>query len=635
MNRSAVSPTVVKLAVAVVAISIATWLTLDQVRRSRPATLSHLISPGAAAGFNVLLITLDTTRADHLGCYGNQVAETPAIDSLGDRGVIFDHAFTPVPVTLPAHATIMTGLEPFHHGVRGNGQYRLPGECTTLAEILADEGYATAAFVASFAVDRRFGLDQGFEVYDFRVSNEGRAGPLSFENERGAGHVTDAALRWLDSHDRAGEPAPFFMWVHYYDPHAPYAAPPEFRHPGPVSLITAYDAEIAFVDSQIRRLLNALDEKRLRNNTLIVLVSDHGEALGDHGEDEHGGFIYDETVRVAWVLSCPALFAKPQRVDDRVVGLVDVAPTILELLDIAAPVGMDGLRLFTAPRDPDRAIYLETLLTKDKFACAPLYGLRRLSDKLIIAPRAEYYDLRDDRRERKNRWEPTNPRVTVLTDRLAAIMSTGASTASADRAMSHDELRRLASLGYVGFTTGDSGPLPDPKDRIPMLGELRTAIALMEQGRLPEALAAAREKVAAMPGVDIPVLLLTRIHRHLDQRQEALQVLNEYLERYSSPEVFVALAIVHFELRQFEEMDAALQAVEQLDPRRGIVPMLRGDRFLAEGCYEEAARQYATAIEIDGERIGSLGTAKLQEARARIGQTPPCPLDPPRPPAGS
>lgn len=624
MNRLAVRPTLVKIVVAVVAVSIATWLALDQVRRFRSATLSQLVSPGAAAGFNVLLITLDTTRADHLGCYGYEAAKTPTIDSLVDRGIIFDHAFTPVPVTLPAHATIMTGLEPFHHGVRGNGQYRLPRECSTLAEILADEGYSTAAFVASFALDQRFGLDQGFEVYDFRVSDEGRGGPLNFENERGAGHVTDAALRWLDRHDWAGEPAPFFMWVHYYDPHAPYTAPLGFRHPGPVSLITAYDAEIAFVDSQIRRLLNALDERRLRDNTLLVLVSDHGEALGDHGEDEHGGFVYDETVRVAWVLSCPALFAKPRRVDDRVVGLVDVAPTILELLGAAAPVDVDGLRLFTAPVNPDRAIYLETLLTKDKFACAPLYGLRRLSDKLIIAPRAEYYDLRDDRRERKNGWEPTNPEVTVLTDRLAAIMSTGASTASADRAMSDDELRRLASLGYVGFTTRDTGPLPDPKDRIPMLGELRTAMALLEQGRLPEALAAAREKAAAMPGVDIPVLLLAKIHRHLDQRREALRVLNEFLEGYSSPEVLVALAIVHFELGQFEEMDTALQAVEQLDPRRGIVPMLRGDRFLAEGCYEEAARQFAKAIEIDGERIGPLGPAKLQEARARIGQSPPC-----------
>lgn len=618
MKKPAANSTLVKLVVAAIAVSIVTWIALHQVRRSRPVVLSELASPGAAAGFNVLLITLDTTRADHLGCYGYEAARTSAIDSLVDRGVIFDHAFTPVPVTLPAHATIMTGLEPFHHGVRGNGTYQLPAERNTLAEILAGEGYSTAAFVASFAVDRRFGLDQGFGVYDFSVSDEGRGGPLSFENERGAGHVTDSALRWLDGHDRAGESAPFFMWVHYYDPHAPYAAPSGFRQPGPASLISAYDEEIAFVDSQIRRLLDALDAKGLRNDTLIVLVSDHGEALGDHGEDEHGGFIYDETVRAAWVLSCPALFAGPSRVDDRVVGLVDVAPTVLELLGTAAPAGVDGLSLFSAPVDPDRAIYLETLLTEDKFACAPLHGLRRLEDKLIVAPRAEYYDLRDDRREIENRWEPAHPQVAVLTDRLEAIMSTGASMARADRKVSDDELRRLAALGYVGFSTGDTGPLPDPKDRIPMLGELRAAIALMEQGRLPEALAAAREKVAAMPGVDTPVLLLVRIHRHLGQRQEALQVLNEFLESHSSAEVLVSLAIVHFELGQFEEMETALQGVERLDPRRGIVPMLRGDRLIAEGRYEQAADQYERAIEIDGERIGPLGPAKLQKARSGI-----------------
>ncbi len=623
MGRSAARSTVVKLGVTAVLAALVTCLVLVCVWWSRPVTLSHLVSPGAAAGFNVLLVTLDTTRADHLSCYGYRAAQTPTIDSLVDRGVIFDHAFTPVPVTLPAHATIMTGLEPFRHGVRCNGQYQLREDHVTLSEVLAAEGYTTAAFVASFALDERFGLNQGFETYDFRVSDEGRRGPLSFENERHAGHVTDAALHWLDAQNRAADSDPFFMWLHYYDPHAPYAPPHDSRLARPTSLIAAYDAEIAFVDTQLQRLMSALDERQLRDETLVVLVSDHGEALGDHGEDEHSGFIYDETVRVAWILSCPALFASQHRVDDRIVGLVDVAPTILELLGVVGPTDMDGLGQFTAPFDPDRAIYLETLLTKEQFACAPLHGLRRLSDKLIVAPRSEYYDLRNDRRELENLWDRSDSECAALTDRLKTIMRTSESATSAERVMSDDEVRRLASLGYVAFQTGDSTTLADPKDRIPMLGELRGAIALMQQGRLREALTVAREKAVAMPGVDTPVLLMAQIHKRLGQRDAALEALKEYSDRYVSLEVLVGLAIVHFELGQFDEMEAVLQAVEHQDPRRGVVSMIRGDRYFAEGRYEEAARAYAVAIELDGERIGPMGSAKLEQARALIAQATP------------
>jgi tetratricopeptide (TPR) repeat protein len=594
---------------------------------TRRADLGDLVDPGAAAGFNVLFITLDTTRVDHLSCYGYQAVTTPTIDSLLETGVRFDHAFTPVPVTLPAHASMMTGLEPYHHGVRSNGRYRLAEEHTTLAETLRGQGYLTAAFVSTFALDERFGLSQGFDTYDFRISNEGRAGPTSLASERGAGHVTEAALRWLSAQSEVANPPSFFLWVHYYDPHAPYHSPIQASQPlrftGLPPITAAYDAEIAFADEQIQRLLSALDRRGLRERTLVVLVTDHGEGLGDHGEDEHGGFIYDETVRVAWLLSCPALFDRAYRVDDRVVGVIDVAPTVLELLGVASSADVDGLGLLTASSDPDRAIYLETLTTKESFACAPLYGLRRLSDKLIIAPRAEYYDLQDDPREADNCWEPSDPEVAMLTSRLEVFVAAGSGESSAARTLSAEEHNRLAALGYVGFDAQETGELADPKDRIPIMSEIREAIMVLEAGRVEEALAIAKEKAALSPGMDIPVILVSQILEHLERREEAVRVLDDYARQYESLEVLVRLARLHSVMGQYARMETALQAAELLDPHLGVVPLMRGNQHAAEGRFADAIHEFERALELDAERIGPDVRNRLQAARQLLRQSSP------------
>lgn len=614
---------------AMVAAALLLGLLLSSLLRSddestRPVVLGELLHPGAAAGFNVLLITLDTTRADHLSSYGYRAVTTPTIDSLLATGVRFEHAFTPVAVTLPSHTSMMTGLNPYHHGVRTNGRYRLAEEHTTLAETLRAEGYATAAFVSSFALDERFGLSQGFDTYDFRVSERGRASPTSLANQRGGAEVTKAALDWLSERDKATKSEPFFLWVHYYDPHAPYASPIQAQQPlrfqGLSPIVAAYDAEIAFVDEQMQRLLNALDRADRRKRTLVVVVADHGEGLGDHGEDEHGGFVYDETVRVAWLISCPSLFDRAYRVDDRVVGMIDVAPTVLEILGVKLSAPVDGVGLLTAPLDPDRAIYLETLLTKENFACAPLFSLRRLNDKLIIAPRSEYYDLRNDPRETVNRWTPTDPAVIELTGRLNSLLGDGGGESSSARTLSDEERKRLAALGYVGFSGEESGELADPKDRIPIMGELREAIMAMEAGRPDEALTIAKEKAALMPGVDTPVLLVSTILEQLDRRPEAVQVLEDFARTYESIDVLVHLARLHLAMRQFTEMEKALDAVELLDPRQGVVPLIRGDRLAVEGHFAEAIQEFERAMKLDAERIGPEGLRRIETARQRLRQ---------------
>ncbi|MFH0981954.1 MAG: sulfatase [Planctomycetota bacterium] len=280
------------LVLLVLAIGLAGWRAVDfffDPDPTRPVVLSEVVRPGAAAGYNVLLITLDTTRADHLGCYGYKQIKTPAIDSLLDHGVRFDDDVVSVPLTLPSHATMMTGLYPPRLGVRDNGTYELAPEHVTMAEILKAQGYDTAAFVSVFILDKRFGLDQGFDVYDFAVSDQGRRGPETLRNERFAGEVTSSAIRWLKSRGKARATAPFFMWIHYYDPHNPYDSPlaelENFKGKHP------YDAEIAFVDLHLKRLLAALDEQGLRERTLIVLQTDHGESLTEHRETYHGIFI--------------------------------------------------------------------------------------------------------------------------------------------------------------------------------------------------------------------------------------------------------------------------------------------------------------------------------------------------------
>ncbi|MFP3940102.1 MAG: sulfatase, partial [Thermoanaerobaculia bacterium] len=262
---------------------------------SRPAPEPELPPPGAAAGYNLLLVTLDTTRADHLGAYGDAGAETPNLDRLAAGGLRFTDAVTPVPMTLPAHATLLTGLDPPGHGVRINGRFVLGQEHETLAEALRRAGYETAAFVSSFVLDRRFGLAQGFDRYDARLETT-RAAAFAPQTERSAEAVTDAAVEWLEGRRAAGgEGRPVFLWVHYFDPHDPYEPPEPFASR---FADRPYAGEIAYVDRELGRLLASLERTGLAGRTVVVATADHGESLGEHGERYHSRTLYEGAVRV-------------------------------------------------------------------------------------------------------------------------------------------------------------------------------------------------------------------------------------------------------------------------------------------------------------------------------------------------
>jgi arylsulfatase A-like enzyme/Flp pilus assembly protein TadD len=448
-------------------------------------------APGPPAG-GVLLITVDTLRADHLGCYGAAGDPTPRIDRLAAEGVRIQDASTPVPITLPAHASLMTGVAPPVHGVRDNGDFRLGPEPPTLAAHLGEGGFATAAFVGAVVLDAAFGLDRGFGHYDDDVpvpADSGGAGASSYP-DRPAAEVVDAALAWLQALPPGG---PFFAWVHLFDPHAPYLPPePQRGRYG-----ATYRGEVAYVDEQVGRLLDGLEALGRAGDTLVVLTADHGEGLGEHGETTHGFFLYQATIHVPLLLRLPGRLPAGGRVEGAAT-LLDVAPTIAELAGRGPLPGAAGVSLVAAARGarlPDRPLYLETYLPYFQMRWSGSRGVRHGSWKYIAATGAELYDVGADPAERRDvaaeRPETADRLAGALRD-LAAAMAEGA-RAVPPPLLDGDDAARLRSLGYLAGGGGAPGDLaalaaarPDTRDRVRLVDRLLEAAPAAIDRRDPE-----------------------------------------------------------------------------------------------------------------------------------------------------
>ncbi len=434
-----------------------------------------------------MLVSIDTLRADHVGCYGAAFAHTPQLDALAAGGVRFATAISPAPLTLPSHTTLLTGLDPPQHGVRHNGVYQLAADVPTLPEQLRASGFATAAFVASYVLDRQFGLARGFESYDDRTSREQSGRGLLGFAERPGNEVVDAALAWL-----ATAPERFFLWVHLYDAHAEYRPPPGFAS---AFASRPYDGEIAFADAQLGRLLAAVRERFPDERTLVVVTADHGESLGEHGEPTHSHFVYEGTQHIPLVMRGPGLPAG--RVVEGVVALRDVAPTILDLADVAALPGAGGESLLPAlrgSRSERGTAYVETLATQLDWDMSPLLGLRTDGFKYIRAPRPELYDLAADAGEERNLAELDPGRAAELDAELGRRAATARSPAP-NLELDEAGRERLEALGYFlpaePTARDDLGEVggPDPKDAIGTLSAIYRADRLIGEGRPSEALA--------------------------------------------------------------------------------------------------------------------------------------------------
>jgi arylsulfatase A-like enzyme/predicted Zn-dependent protease len=430
--------------------------------------------PGdAAIAPSLLLLTLDTTRADHLAPYGGPPEATPNLAALAREGAVFEQAYAVAPTTLPTHVTLFTGQSPPHHGVRQNGMHALSDEALTLTEILHDRGFTTGAFVSSVVLERRYGLAQGFDVYDDETPSTRLS--LGRPAERSARDTVDRALQWLDSLPAGRR---FFLWVHLYDPHAEYTPPPPHDADWKER---PYLGEIAYMDAEAGRLL---DHPRLQRDLVVTAIGDHGESLGEHGEANHGMLIYDAVLRIPWIVRGPGI-AAGSRIEHPA-SEVDLLPTMLDLLGVEQPAAADeegrswagALERGELPVT-ERPIYSETLTPFLSYGWAPLEAVRRGRWKLIDGPSPELYDTRDDPGELRNRIEDRKAIARRLGADLAAITAAGESSGDLAETprLDPEQAEKLRSLGYLTAAQPrrDGSTLPDPKTMIDLHRQFREA----------------------------------------------------------------------------------------------------------------------------------------------------------------
>ncbi len=583
---------------------------------------------------NLLLITLDTTRADHIGCFGNPTAVTPVIDQIARRGVLFKNAYAICPVTLPSHATMFTGLYPREHGIHHNGIGKLDAQIPTLAESLQSQGYDTGGFIGAFVLNRKFGLNRGFQEYDDATGGEIANG--QFHRRRSGQFVVDAALEWLKKRTSR----PFFCWVHLFDPHAPYRPREELF--GSQFTDRPYDAGISVCDQQIGRIVNYLDTLPKNKPTIIVIVGDHGEGLGEHQEREHGHMLYNSTLRVPLIVAHPTE-CKPGISVTQTVSLVDLAPTLHQWLGgkwVGKFSGRSLGPLLKGDPLPARPCFAETDIPFLEHGWAPQRCLITEDWKYIRSPKPELYDLRQDPEELRNLAEDV-PETTSQMDALMSELEEGQHDHRAQKAaLSSSERRSLASLGYVGNVDAqdelekkrNDGSLPDIKYRLKYHEAVEDASQLLDINRPDEAAKILHEVLADVPDYFPARIFLgealaksgkldeareiyqklaesdsgrSEVHARLasvlgllGKRDEALVELQRAVDLAgNSAEQRVALGIVALELNQQDKAVELFQSAIRIDPIMANFEM--GRFFAVSGDQEGALSCYKTTLEHD------------------------------------
>jgi len=582
---------------------------------------------------NLVLITLDTTRADHLGAYGYGRDTSPALDALAAESALFERAFSHVPVTLPAHTSILTGHLPTAHGIRDNGRFIVPEELETLPEILGRQGYATAAFVSGFVLDSRFGLDQGFDTYDDSFTEEWSEEKLrdariynQMVTDRPADQTTDRALVWLREHDDG----PFFIWVHYYDPHQRYAPPRPYDqlfHDSP------YDGEIAFMDSQIERLFSFLGEAELWENTAIVVTGDHGESLGQHGEATHAVLSYDSTLRVPLIVKAPAPTPAPRRVAQST-SHVDLQPTMLEMLGLPEHEGA-GRSLVPALEGRGgaaaRQSYFECALPRFSFGWEPLFGLRADGWKYIHAPEPELYDLSSDPNELYNLARSQPEKRDDLEALLFRTIADNPPLAvdSTRGEMTEDVRQRLSALGYFGGSSTSVADLNarepsgrrSPNDGVVYLSDYYLANSLAGWGRLREAAEIYRSALLPLdPENPIFLTTLANLERRLGRAEQAFTLYRRaQVVDPSDATTLVALAQLESDRGATDAARELLAAAREVAPEDLTAAYLEAELASRQDRSDEAISGYRRALAIDGTHRDSL--IGIGVALAKAGQT--------------
>jgi len=468
---------------------------------------------------NVLLISIDTCRADYLGCYGYQDKTTPNIDSVAKQSIVFENVISPAPLTLPAHASMLTGTIPPYHGVHDNFDYWLDDSHVTLAEILKGHGFATGAVVSAFVLDSKFGISQGFDSYYHDFGEEPAGGRA---DERKGQETSNLAVQWLEKHktDR------FFLFVHYYDPHAPYLPPEPFASRFADNL---YAGEIAYTDYCIEQVIKKLKELGLLDSTLVVITSDHGEMLGEHGEDGHGYFIYQSAIEVPLIVKMPGQ-NKPKEIKE-VVGLVDIVPTICSMVGVQPPPQAQGIDLSPyfaqeGPASEERHIYAESLLGT-KYNVNSLLGLVTNRWKYIQTTRPELYDAVEDPQESNNLMDKQPQRAHLMREQLREILdkTIGENQSPSKAKLDSESIKRLESLGYVSGKVSESFEFDqsreDPKDSIGFHSSNLKLASLIHQKKYGQAKILCHELLSQRPDYYGVYTNLSRIAFAEDDKEKA------------------------------------------------------------------------------------------------------------------
>jgi arylsulfatase A-like enzyme/Flp pilus assembly protein TadD len=542
---------------------------------------------------NVVLITIDTVRADHVGCYGYKLIETPHLDDLAAAGVRFTNAYTPVPITLPAHGVMLTGTYPMRTGLHDFSGNRLNASQPTLATLLHAKGYTTGAVLGSAVLDSRFGLNRGFDFYydhfDFSRLDERNIDAMM----RPGNEVIDRALGWLEGNRRK----PFLLWVHLYDAHHPYNPPPPYLQK---YRTRPYDGGIAFVDAQVGRVVSYLKAKGLYDRALVVVAADHGEGLGEHGEKTHGFFIYDTTLHVPLIFKLPSGTGPQKSVVADAANLADILPTVLEIIGASSPKEVQGRSLVPSiagkPATTEAENYAETYLPRIHFNWSELRGLRFRQYHFIDAPRPELYDLSADPHELKNLYSTKRAVASVMRVRLGQLVTqftpaTGEKTAE-KTGLDPALVERLKSLGYVAVAGGAADNsvlsdrrLADPKDRIHVYELVSDALADSQRGNYAESI------------------------QKLQQAEKA--------EKDSLP-VHYLLALNYYRQNNFSIAIEELRIVLKLSPEYALANYYLGLSYTQTGDWDQAIASFRRTLELDATNFSAaynLGAAYLKQGK--------------------
>ncbi len=578
-----------------------------------------LLQAAEGNNYNVLLITIDTIRPDRLSCYSTEYLKTPNIDALADRGVLFEKAFAHNSITLPSHANILLGTTPLYHGVHDNSKFRVQEKFLTMAEYLKSQDYSTAAFIGAFALDSRFGLNQGFDVYD--ESYPAHSSVVFVPPERKAEDVVKSALDWLEEQNYK-----WFSWIHLWDPHTLYQPPEPFATQFKDD---PYSGEVAYVDSELKKIFDFLENENLLGTTLIILTGDHGESLGEHGELSHTYFAYNSTIWVPLIISGPGIEASRKNEN---VCHIDIFPTLCDVLDIDPPPSLQGvslLPLMEGKKLDKRSIYFESLGPYYNQGWAPQWGFLEGNEKFIDTPIPEFYNLDNDFGELNN--TVNNIDVAVYLKRLNEIKKelSASQTPQDPQKMDRETQEKMRSLGYIVSPTSNVktsyGPEDDLKTLLPFQQKLDQAIILGDEGKMEEGIQLLNEIIAVRKDFAQAYLYLYNLLIAQEQKEKVIEILERGLS--NNPENYHIISTYGIYLVREGQFDKGLDilqramAILDFDPE---VWHYMGFAYSRKGEDQKALEYYDKSISLDDSdpmvyyNLGSLYLSLFMKSKKRI-----------------